>query len=228
MTFEGPTELSIRHQSALCCTLCARRFGKSYNRSLTTFPYYRALIYVGGPGSGKGTQCEKIVAKYGFNHLSSGDLLRDEVQSGSPRGKELQAIMEKGELVSLEIVLALIKDAMLKLIDKSPYFLIDGYPRELEQGTRFEKDVAQCFAVLYFEVSEEVMKQRLLKRGETSGRADDNEATIVQRLKTFEEKTEPVIKHYTQKGKVIKVSSSPPFSPSFIPIGQVVCLGSKA
>ncbi|VDM30539.1 unnamed protein product [Hydatigera taeniaeformis] len=163
------------------------------------------LLYSSGPGSGKGTQCEKIVAKYGFNHLSSGDLLRAEVQSGSPRGKELQAIMEKGELVSLEIVLALIKDAMLKLIDKSPYFLIDGYPRELEQGTRFERDVAPCFAVLYFEVNEEVMKQRLLKRGETSGRADDNEATIVQRLKTFEEKTAPVIKHYTQKGKVIKV-----------------------
>ncbi|KAL5967438.1 adenylate kinase [Taenia solium] len=168
----------------------------------------KVIFVLGGPGSGKGTQCEKIVAKYGFNHLSSGDLLRDEVQSGSPRGKELQAIMEKGELVSLEIVLALIKDAMLKLIDKSPYFLIDGYPRELEQGTRFEKDVAQCFAVLYFEVSEEVMKQRLLKRGETSGRADDNEATIVQRLKTFEEKTEPVIKHYTQKGKVIKIDAS--------------------
>ncbi|EUB61090.1 Adenylate kinase [Echinococcus granulosus] len=157
----------------------------------------KVIFVLGGPGSGKGTQCEKIVAKYGFNHLSSGDLLRDEVQSGSPRGKELQAIMEKGELVSLEVVLALIKDAMLKLIDKSPYFLIDGYPRELEQGT-----------LLYFEVSEEVMKQRLLKRGETSGRADDNEATIVQRLKTFEEKTEPVIKHYTQKGKVIKIDAS--------------------
>lgn len=78
-----------------------RRIGESYNRSLSPFPYYCTLIYVGGPGSGKGTQCDKIVAKYGFNHLSSGDLLRDEVQSGSPRGKELQAIMEKGELVSL-------------------------------------------------------------------------------------------------------------------------------
>lgn len=85
-------------------------------------------------------------------------------------------------------------------------------------ASRLSQQVAQCFAVLYFEVSEEVMKQRLLKRGETSGRADDNEATIVQRLKTFEEKTAPVIKHYTQKGKVIKVSSSPPSSPSFIPL----------
>uniref|UniRef100_A0A0R3SMQ4 Adenylate kinase n=1 Tax=Hymenolepis diminuta TaxID=6216 RepID=A0A0R3SMQ4_HYMDI len=99
-------------------------------------------LLIGGPGSGKGAQCEKIVEKYKFNHLSSGDLLRAEVQSGSPRGKELQIIMEKGELVSLEIVLALIKEAMLKLVDKSPYFLIDGYPRELEQGTKFERDVS--------------------------------------------------------------------------------------
>ncbi|KAM3187903.1 hypothetical protein ACTXT7_001400 [Hymenolepis weldensis] len=198
---------------------------------------------LGGPGSGKGVQCEKIVEKYKFNHLSSGDLLRAEVQSGSPRGKELQVIMEKGELVSLEIVLALIKEAMLKLVDKSPYFLIDGYPRELEQGTQFERDwtrgfsskkqsigirftlnalgpsdlsrnpvnstkVAPCFTVLYFEVSKEVMKQRLLKRGETSGRADDNEATIVQRLKIFDEKTVPVIDHYNKKGKVIKIDAS--------------------
>nr|NP_001187771.1 adenylate kinase [Ictalurus punctatus]ADO29100.1 adenylate kinase [Ictalurus punctatus] len=168
----------------------------------------KVIFVLGGPGSGKGTQCEKIVAKYGFNHLSSGDLLRAEVESGSPRGKELQAIMEKGELVSLEIVLALIKDAMLKLVDKSPYFLIDGYPRELEQGTRFEAEVAGCHVVLYFEVTEEVMKQRLLKRGETSGRADDNEDTILQRLRTFTSKTEPVIKHYADKGKVIKVNAS--------------------
>ncbi|VUZ48361.1 unnamed protein product [Hymenolepis diminuta] len=168
----------------------------------------KVIFVLGGPGSGKGAQCEKIVEKYKFNHLSSGDLLRAEVQSGSPRGKELQIIMEKGELVSLEIVLALIKEAMLKLVDKSPYFLIDGYPRELEQGTKFERDVAPCFTVLYFEVSKEVMKQRLLKRGETSGRADDNEATIVQRLKIFEEKTAPVIDHYTKKGKVIKIDAS--------------------
>lgn len=168
----------------------------------------KVIFVLGGPGSGKGSQCEKIVEKYKFNHLSSGDLLRAEVQSGSPRGKELQATMEKGELVSLEVVLALIKESMLKLIDKSPYFLIDGYPRELEQGLRFERDVAPCFTVLYFEVNEEVMKQRLLKRGETSGRVDDNEATIVKRLKTFEEKTVPVIDYYAKEGKVIKIDAS--------------------
>ncbi|VDO03099.1 unnamed protein product [Rodentolepis nana] len=94
---------------------------------------------------------------------------------------------------------------MVKNVDKSPYFLIDGYPRELEQGLRFEKDVAKCFTVLYFKLSEKVMKERLLKRGETSGRVDDNEETIVKRLKTFEEKTVAVVDHYSKEGKVITV-----------------------
>jgi len=97
------------------------------------------VFVVGGPGSGKGTQCAKIVEKYGFTHLSSGDLLRDEVASGSPKGKELTAIMESGQLVSLETVLDLLKTAMIKRAADSKGFLIDGYPRELEQGKKFEK-----------------------------------------------------------------------------------------
>ncbi|VDN10439.1 unnamed protein product, partial [Dibothriocephalus latus] len=162
-----------------------------------------------GPGSGKGTQCENIVNKYGFNHLSSGDLLRAEVASGSPRGNELKAIMEKGELVSLDIVLQLIKDAMVKLVDKNCHFLIDGYPRELEQGTRFENEICKCLCVLVFDVSEDVMRERLLKRGETSGRADDNVETIINRLKTFNELTKPVIEYYEKENKVVKIDASP-------------------
>ncbi|BHF72250.1 Adenylate kinase isoenzyme 1 [Sparganum proliferum] len=169
----------------------------------------KVIFVLGGPGSGKGTQCENIVKKYGFNHLSSGDLLRAEVASGSPRGKELKAIMEKGELVSLDVVLQLIKDAMIKLVDKNCHFLIDGYPRELEQGTRFENEICQCLCVLVFDVSEEVMRQRLLKRGESSGRADDNAETIINRLKTFNELTKPVIEHYDKQKKVIKIDASP-------------------
>lgn len=167
----------------------------------------KAKIYfvLGGPGSGKGTQCDKIVAKYGFTHLSTGDLLRDEVASGSERGKELTKIMEKGDLVPLETVLGLLRDAMLKKASTSKGFLIDGYPRELDQGKRFEADVAVVHAVLYFEVADETMKKRLLKRAETSGRVDDNEETIVKRLKTFHNHTQPVIDHYDKIHKVFKV-----------------------
>merc|ERR1712190_533969 len=142
------------------------------------------IVWVlGGPGFGKGTQCDKIVAKYGFTHLSSGDLLREEVASGSDRGKSLTAIMEK--------------------LGGSKGFLIDGYPREVAQGEEFEKAIAPCKHILYFEVSDETMTQRLLKRAETSGRADDNVETIKKRLVTFHQHSEPVIAAYKAKCSVI-------------------------
>jgi adenylate kinase len=101
----------------------------------------KVIFVVGGPGSGKGTQCERIVAKYGYTHLSSGDLLRAEVASGSERGKQLNELMQKGLLVSNQFVLDMIKDAMLKNVSTSKGFLIDGYPRQVDQGIEFEKQV---------------------------------------------------------------------------------------
>lgn len=167
----------------------------------------RIIFVVGGPGCGKGTQCEKIVKQYGFTHLSSGDLLREEVASGSARGKELTAIMERGELVPLETVLALLRDAMIKKAATSKGFILDGYPREVEQGTRFEKEVGPVECVLYFEVADETMKARLMKRAETSGRVDDNEETIVKRLNTFHSVTQPVIDHYAKQNKLHKINA---------------------
>jgi adenylate kinase len=99
------------------------------------------IFIVGGPGSGKGTQCERIVKKDGYTHLSSGDLLRDEVKSGSERGKQLNELMQKGLLVSNQTVLGMIKDNMLKNISTSKGFLIDGYPRQIDQGLEFERQV---------------------------------------------------------------------------------------
>ncbi|GLH10680.1 Adenylate kinase [Gryllus bimaculatus] len=93
----------------------------------------------GGPGSGKGTQCERIVKKYGYTHLSTGDLLRDEVNSGSARGANLNETMQKGELVPMTVVLDLLKEAMLANLSSSKGFLIDGYPREEAQGVAFEE-----------------------------------------------------------------------------------------
>lgn len=176
--------------------------GKSGSEALKNV---RVVFVIGGPGSGKGTQCERIVEKYGFTHLSSGDLLRAEVASGSARGKELTAIMEKGELVPLDTVLQLLKEAMLAKASTSKGFLIDGYPREMEQGIRFEKEVAPCQFALYFDVSDETMTKRLLGRAETSGRVDDNEETIKKRLKTFHDITTPVVEYYEKEGKLKKV-----------------------
>jgi len=167
------------------------------------------IFVLGGPGCGKGTQCDKIVAKYGFTHLSSGDLLRDEVKSGSERGKALTQIMEAGDLVPLEVVLDLIAEAMLGKVSTSKGFLIDGYPREQAQGVQFEESILPCTKVLYFEVPDDVMVARLLHRAKTSGRADDNEETIKKRLKTFHTHSEPVVQHYTDRCSTIPALGSP-------------------
>lgn len=174
--------------------------------NLPSGPFNVPIIWVlGGPGSGKGTQCEKIVAKYGFTHLSSGDLLRAEVASGSPRGKELNEIMEKGQLVPIEVVLQLIKDEMLKHSANSKGFLIDGYPREKEQGPLFEKNVAPVSLILFFDASEETLTKRLLGRGQASGRVDDNEDTIKLRLQTFSANTAQVLQPYPDR--LVKINA---------------------
>nr|XP_031533452.1 adenylate kinase isoenzyme 1 isoform X1 [Vicugna pacos] len=163
--------------------------------------------FCGGPGSGKGTQCEKIVQKYGYTHLSTGDLLRAEVSSGSARGKMLSEIMEKGQLVPLETVLDMLRDAMVAKVDTSKGFLIDGYPREVQQGEEFERKIGQPTLLLYVDAGPETMTKRLLKRGETSGRVDDNEETIKKRLETYYKATEPVIAFYEKRGIVRKVNA---------------------
>ncbi|KAI1711476.1 adenylate kinase domain-containing protein [Ditylenchus destructor] len=168
------------------------------------------FFIVGGPGSGKGTQCEKIVAKYGFKHLSSGDLLRADVQSGSARGGQLKAMMEAGQLVPLTIVLDLIKEAMVKAVEdkKCKGFLIDGYPREVQQGIDFEREIQASKLVFYFDVTDEkTLIERLLKRAQTSGRVDDNLETISKRLLTFKTATAPVVDHYKNSGKLARIEA---------------------
>jgi len=164
----------------------------------------KIVFIVGGPGCGKGTQCDKIVENYGFCHLSSGDLLRAEVASGSDQGKALQETMTKGELVSNETVLNLMKQKIEANADAKG-FLIDGYPRTVDQGIEFERTVGETCAVVYLEVSNEIMVQRLLKRAESSGRADDNEETIRKRLQVFGEQTKPVVDYYQEKDKLHKI-----------------------
>lgn len=156
---------------------------------------------LGGPGSGKGTQCDKIVKKYGFTHLSTGDLLREEVASGSDRGKRLKVTMELGELVSNETVLKLLKAAMDKEAATTNGYLIDGYPREKEQGALFEQMIGPVDVVLFFDVAEQTLVKRLLHRAKTSGRADDNEETIKLRLKTFNENNDKVVAQYPDRLK---------------------------
>jgi len=158
------------------------------------------IVWVlGGPGCGKGTQCGKIVEKYGFTHLSTGTLLRDDVETGSARGKEIKELMAKGELVPMIYVLEMLAEAMLAHLSESNGFLIDGYPRDVTQAEMFEQEIAPCSTILYFELSDDVMKQRILHRAKTSGRDDDNEATIAKRITTFHKHSEPVVQSHGKK-----------------------------
>ncbi|UJR33891.1 hypothetical protein I4U23_021311 [Adineta vaga] len=167
----------------------------------------KIIFVVGGPGSGKGTQCERIVQKYGYTHLSTGDLLREAVQSKTERGEQLNALMKEGKLVPMEVVLDLLKENMIKNAEKSKGFLIDGYPREVPQAQKFEEVIAPCNLVLYVKAGDDTMTERLLHRGQTSGRVDDNETTIKNRLQTFHNQTLPVLDLYKNQGKLAEVNS---------------------
>uniref|UniRef100_A0A8C8E618 Adenylate kinase 1 n=1 Tax=Otus sunia TaxID=257818 RepID=A0A8C8E618_9STRI len=132
-------------------------------------------------------------------------LCRSMATPTSPR--KLQAIMEKGELVPLDTVLDMLRDAMVAKADVSKGFLIDGYPREVKQGEEFEKKIAPPTLLLYVDAGKETMVKRLLKRGETSGRVDDNEETIKKRLETYYKATEPVIAFYKSRGIVRQLNA---------------------
>ncbi|DBA72571.1 hypothetical protein WJX79_010793 [Trebouxia sp. C0005] len=180
----------------------------------------KIIFVLGGPGSGKGTQCDRIVAKYKLTHLSAGDLLREESKSGSETGQTLDSIMKEGKLVPQEITIGLLKKAMLK--SGSSSFLIDGFPRALDQAQSFEEQIQPCDMVLFFDCPLDVMEQRLMERGKTSGRSDDNEETIRKRFKTFNEESMPVVEKYASLGKAHKISAVPPPEEVFLEVEKIL------
>ncbi len=167
------------------------------------------LILFGPPGSGKGTQSESLIAKYGLKHLSTGDLLRSEISGTSPLGMAAKSFMDKGQLVPDEVVIEMISSAL----DNNPQangFLFDGFPRTTAQAEALDKLLAQknteIAIVLALQVSKEELVKRLLNRGLTSGRSDDtNEDVIRARIEEYERKTAAVAEHYKKYGKVVFV-----------------------
>ncbi len=167
------------------------------------------LILFGPPGSGKGTQSEKLIAKYGLKHLSTGDLLRSEIANQTPLGLEAKKIMDKGQLVPDEVVIGMISSAL----DNNPQakgFLFDGFPRTSAQAEALDKLLelknTGIAAMLALEVTEEELVKRLLKRGETSGRSDDTNETVIRaRITEYRNKTAVVADYYAQFDKVVAV-----------------------
>jgi adenylate kinase len=167
------------------------------------------LILFGPPGSGKGTQSEKLIAKYNFKHLSTGDLLRSEIAKKTSLGLEAKKFMDKGQLVPDEVVIGMISSALDNNPD-SVGFLFDGFPRTSAQAEALDKLLElkhQTIGVmLALEVSEEELVKRLRKRGETSGRSDDiNDHVIRTRIAEYYKKTSQVANHYKKSKKVVAV-----------------------
>ena len=167
----------------------------------------KVVFVVGGPGCGKGTQCSRIKTEYNYEHLSTGDILRDIVKKQThPKWKELQDKMNSGQFVSSAELIGFVKDAFIALGDKK--VLLDGFPRNKENIEEWNKqmnEIAEVKALLYFECAAEIMKKRMLGRNE--GRADDNEATMVKRIENFQKETVPILGAYEQEGKMIKINA---------------------
>jgi adenylate kinase len=167
------------------------------------------LILFGPPGSGKGTQSEKIIEKYGLIHLSTGDLLRSQKELRTPLGLEAEKLMKKGQLVPDEVVVGMISSAL----DASPEakgFLFDGFPRTAAQAASLdnllELKESSISVMLALEVSEAELMKRILKRGESSGRSDDKDETIIAaRIEEYKNKTEAVADYYRKTNKVVMI-----------------------
>ena len=167
------------------------------------------LILFGPPGSGKGTQSEKLIEKYGLMHLATGNILREEISNSTALGLSAKGYMDRGELVPDEVVIGMIRSA----IENNPGirgFLFDGFPRTVAQSVALDnllaEKEAQINLVLALQVSEDELIDRLINRGKTSGRSDDvNEKIIRARIGEYENKTSPVAGHYGKSGKVVKV-----------------------
>ena len=176
---------------------------------INTIRYMFNLVLFGPPGSGKGTQSENILKTYNLQHISTGDLLRDEVSRQTPLGTEAKKYMDQGLLVPDEVVIGMISGK----IDDTPDargFIFDGFPRTRPQAEALDKLLefknTKIHLVLALDVPEPELMKRLLNRGVTSGRSDDNEEVIAKRIKEYHAKTQPVADYYNEHGKLEHVT----------------------
>jgi adenylate kinase len=190
------------------------------------------IILFGPPGSGKGTQSERLISKYGLKHLSTGDLLRAEIAGQTPLGLAARSIIEKGQLVPDEVVIEIISSAL----DNNPNahgFLFDGFPRTTAQAEALDKLLTQkgtsISIVLALVVKEAELTKRLLNRGLISGRSDDrDEHTIRSRQAEYEKKTAAVAEYYKKYGKVVYINGEGDVDEIFLSLCREIDLRDRA
>ena len=171
------------------------------------------LLLLAPPGAGKGTQGQRLAARFRVRHIAAGDLLRAEARAGGPLGREIAACQARGDLVPDQIVLDALTPAVVDAAARGGYIL-DGFPRTLPQATAAAELGARLgvtlHAVVYLHAPEQVLTQRLLGRASQDGRADDTADVIEHRLQVFAEMTGPLIDYYRKRGILVAVDADQP------------------
>jgi len=163
------------------------------------------VFCVGGPGAGKTSVCRMLEERHKASYYAAGDLLRDEVKKGSEAGRRIAEMIKEGKIVPTQVTIDLFKEAISS--DAGPY-LIEGFPRTLESLTTFEEQCGKCAALLFLDVTEDVMQERCVERGKASGRTDDTPEVIARRAKTFRNQSMPVIEALEARGLLRKIDGS--------------------
>ena len=161
------------------------------------------LVIFGAPGSGKGTQSDLLVQKYGFDHISTGDVLRTEIKAGTELGNTAKQYIDNGQLIPDALMIDILA-ATYDVLPKTQGVIFDGFPRTIPQADALKAMLAErgtgVHAMLELSVPDEMLMERLINRGKTSGRADDNEETIAKRLSVYHAQTAPLVEWYAQEG----------------------------
>jgi adenylate kinase len=176
------------------------------------------IIIFGPPGSGKGTQSAKIVEKYHLKHISTGDLLRDEMKRQTKLGKEIAKYIDNGMLVPDDIVIRELQHTVKKNCDRSG-FVFDGFPRTLNQAEMLDNmlicNEMPVNIVISVDVREDELLKRLLGRAEDSGRSDDNEEVIWKRIEVYKSQSLPLVSYYSKQGKLVRINGMDPVEKVF-------------
>ncbi|MBQ8938865.1 MAG: adenylate kinase [Paludibacteraceae bacterium] len=183
------------------------------------------IILCGAPGSGKGTQSGFITEKYGLQHLSTGDVLRAEIASGSELGKQIDALISQGNLVPDEMMYGVIENYISSLPKDSKGMIFDGYPRTVAQAeslTELLKKYNMEAIMIDLLVDEQLLIQRLIERGKVSGRADDNLNTIRHRIAVYHNQTEPIAHYYLHHGNYCPVNGNHGMEDVFLQIERTI------
>ena len=166
------------------------------------------VLILGPQGSGKGTQAKRIAAEYDIPHVATGDIFREAIASRTPLGREVEPILASGQLVPDELTVSLIRERLAE-DDARNGFVLDGFPRNAAQAEALDELLAEIGRpldiVLELQVPDEVCIERLLKRAEEEGRADDTPTVIEQRLEIYHRETAPLVEHYLATGKVVGI-----------------------